>query len=93
MSNFPEKVAYGLKERFEKLFKAYQKQNVQNYNSSAPVTTLLILDRSFDAVSPLVRDYHYLPLFYDLKDIKNHKINNFGTEKKSFALNENDQIM
>lgn len=25
MSNFPEKVAYGLKERFEKLFKLYEK--------------------------------------------------------------------
>lgn len=46
---------------------------VPNYNSSAPVTTFLILDRSFDPVSPLVRDFHYLPLLYDYYDIKNHR--------------------
>ena len=28
-----------------------------------------------------------------MKDIKNHKISNVGTEKKTFALNENDEIM
>jgi len=50
------------------------------------VTIFLILDRPVDAVSPLVRDYHYLPLFYDLKDIKSHKINGVGSEKKSFSL-------
>ena len=50
------------------------------------MTIFLILERSVDAVSPLVRDYHYMSLFYDLKDIKNHKINGVGPEKKSFSL-------
>lgn len=41
----------------------------------------------------MVRDFHYLPLFYDLKDIKNHKISNVGSEKKTLTLNENDEVM
>ena len=59
---------------------------VPNYNSSAPVTTFLILDRSFDPVSPLVRDFHYLPLLYDYYDIKNHRYQD-EKKKKAFVLN------
>jgi len=60
--------------------------NVPNYNNSAPVITFLILDRSFDPVSPLVRDFHYLPLVYDYYDIKNHKHQD-SVKKKTFVLN------
>lgn len=63
---------------------------MQNYNSSAPVTTFLILDRSYDAVSPLIRDFHYQPLFYDLKNVTNHRISDWGKEKKGFVLNDGD---
>jgi hypothetical protein len=69
------------------LFLFYEKFGAQNYNNSAPVTTLIILDRSYDVVSPLIRDFHYMPLFYDLKDVQNHKINDYGKEKKTFSLN------
>lgn len=86
-SSFTEKVALGLKERFENVFKTYEKYGIQNYNSSAPITTFLILDRCYDAVSPLVRDFHYLPLLYDLRNVANHRITDWGKEKKTFALN------
>ena len=86
----PEKIALGLKEKIESLFKSFEKNSVPNYNSSSPLTTFLILDRSYDAVSPLVRDYHYGPLFYDVKNITNHKVTDFGKEKKTLTLNEND---
>jgi hypothetical protein len=49
-----------------------------------------VLDRSFDAVSPLVRDFHYMPLFYDLKNIKNHKLTEYGKDKKTYVLDEGD---
>ena len=65
---------------------------MHNYNSSANLTTFLILDRSYDSVSPLVRDYHYGPLFYDIKNIKNHKVTEFGKDKKVLTLNDNDEI-
>lgn len=86
----PEKIASGLKERFEQLFKVYNEHPVPNYTNSAPLTTFLILDRSYDPVSPLVRDYHYGPLFYDLKNVTGHKVTNFGKDKKTLNLNEND---
>lgn len=92
-SSTPEKIALGLKEKFEQLFKSYNEHSVPNYSNSAPLTTFLILDRSVDPVSPLVRDYHYGPLFYDLKNIKNHKVTDFGKDKKTLSLNENDEIL
>ena len=76
-----------MKESIESLFKSFEKNAVPNYNSSAPLTTFLILDRSYDPVSPLVRDFHYGPLFYDIKNIKNHKITDFGKDKKVLTLN------
>jgi hypothetical protein len=51
------------------------------------LTTFLILDRSYDPVSPLIRDYHYGPLFYDSKNITNHKVTEFGKDKKTLTLN------
>jgi len=66
---------------------------VPNYNNAAPLTTFLILDRSYDAVSPLIRDFHYGPLFYDIKNVINHKITNFGKDKKTLTLSESDEIL
>jgi hypothetical protein len=40
-----------------------------------------------------VRDFHYLPLFYDLRNVANHRITDWGKEKKTFALNENDEVL
>lgn len=74
------------------MFKIFEKHSVPNYTSSAPLTTFLILDRSYDAVSPLVRDYHYGPLMYETKNITNHKVTDFGKEKKILALNEGDEL-
>ena len=50
-----------------------ERDGVPNFNSGSPQTTFLILDRTIDPISPLVRDYHYGPLLYDFQDIKNHK--------------------
>ena len=72
----------------------YERQGVENYNSSAPTTTFLILDRSFDPVSPLVRDYHYGPFLYDVKNVHDHNIAiGSGKDKKILGLNEGDDIM
>lgn len=56
------------------MFDTYSKFNIQNYTNSAPQTTFLILDRNYDAVTPLMRDFHYLPLLYDMKDSHKHRI-------------------
>jgi hypothetical protein len=69
-----EKISMELKEKLEKMFEQYGKLSVQNYTNSAPQTTFLILDRCYDAVTPLMRDFHYLPLMYDLKGCKKHRI-------------------
>ena len=71
------------------MFDIYAKFNVQNYTSSAPQTTILILDRSYDAVTPLMRDFYYLPLLYDEKNSYKHKIQ-VSKEKKSYLMDQND---
>ena len=73
------------------MFDIYAKFNVQNYTSSAPQTTILILDRSYDAVTPLMRDFYYMPLLYDEKNCYKHKIL-MEKDKKTFTMDENDTI-
>lgn len=92
VSDFSERVALGLKEKLEKQFDTYHKYGVENLTSSAPPTTFLILDRSFDPVSPLVRDFHYMSLLYDLKNAEKHQIQVDGKEKKTMVLDEGDEI-
>ncbi len=36
--------------------------------------TLLIVDRSIDAVTPILRDFFYQPMLYDLKKVENDLI-------------------
>lgn len=88
-SNMAEKISIGLKEKLEKMFDVYSKFNIQNYTSSAPQTTFLILDRSYDAITPLIRDFHYLPLLYDYKNCNKHKIEDRG---KVYIMDDNDPI-
>lgn len=90
-TNMAEKLAFELKEKLEKMFDIYSKFSVQNYTSSAPQTTFLILDRNFDAITPLMRDFYYLPLLYDNKQAYKHKIE-LGKDKKTYSMDENDSI-
>lgn len=92
-SNLSEKIALGLKERLEGMFKIYDKMQTNNYSNSSPQTTFVILDRSFDAVSPLVRDFHYMPLLYEMKGVKGHKISGVGKDKKKvYNLADGDDL-
>jgi hypothetical protein len=45
--------------------------------------TLLILDRSFDAIAPLIHDFHYQALVYDILEIDNDYIELKTNEKKN----------
>ena len=85
-----EKLAFELKEKLEKMFDTFSKFNVQNYTSSAPQTTFLILDRNYDAITPLMRDFYYLPLLYEHKNAYRHKIE--LPDKKTYVMDENDTI-
>ena len=73
------------------MFEIFGKFNVQNFSNNAPLTTLLILDRNYDVVTPLMRDFYYLPLLYDEKNCYRHKIEH-GKEKKTYTMDENDAI-
>ena len=50
---------------------------------------LLLTDRSIDATSPLLHDYNYRALCYDLMDVKNDKIE---VNKKKFTLSDDDEL-
>lgn len=58
---------------------------------------ILILDRSFDPLSPLMHEYTYQAMVNDLLDIEDGVVNyetqtNTGTAEKQALLNENDEI-
>jgi syntaxin-binding protein 1 len=61
--------------------------------------TLIIVDRSFDALAPVLHDFYYQAMTMDLLEVKNGEqfnysyVNNAGvTEKKDVLLNEHDKI-
>jgi hypothetical protein len=89
VSNIAEKVSFQLKERLEKMFELYGRLNVQNYTNSAPQTTFLIFDRCYDAITPLMIDFHYMPLMYDTCNAHKHRVQ---LNKKEYVMDENEPI-
>ena len=67
-------------------------------NSDKSKSTLLILDRKFDIVSPILHEFTFQAMVYDLLPIKNNvytyeDTNSEGlTSKKQIILDENNQI-
>jgi hypothetical protein len=87
-------VALGLKDNLDNLFKLYERNSVPNYDSGAPQTTFLILDRTFDPLTPLIKDFHYGPMLYEFKNIENNKCEiKKNKESKTFTLDDNDLIL
>lgn len=88
----------------KKLFNAVNLQLDQMVKSkpafldpSAGKIVVLLFDRSFDPVAPLMHDFFYQPMVYDLLDIKNNYYE-FQEEKegksitRKFFLNDNDDL-
>ena len=48
----------------------------------APLVTFLILDRSFDVVTPLLHNYYFQPMAFDLLNIRDFKFRFEVTKKK-----------
>lgn len=46
--------------------------------------TVLIVERSLDAVTPILHDFIYQPLIFDVFGIKNNVFRSPGKEKGSF---------
>lgn len=48
------------------------KKNDSILDHKAGRVTFLILDRTIDLLSPILHDFYYYPLLYDVLDIKNN---------------------
>lgn len=71
-SEFSNSIALKFKEGVMSLLKNLKKENSNLLDKEAGKITLLILDRSIDALTPLLHDFYYQPMLYDLLDIKNN---------------------
>ena len=55
-----------------------------------PRATLLLLDRSFDIVSPVIHDYFYQNIVYDVRDVgENGKTK---ADNRTVYLNDQDEL-
>ena len=79
-SKFCTQLSEKIEDFFDKnrFFKNLKKQGI-----------LLLTDRSIDATSPLLHDYNYRVLCYDLMNVKNEKISLNG---KKISLSDEDEL-
>ena len=75
-----------LSEKIENLFDKDKNKFCKNMKKEG---ILLITDRSIDPTSPLLHDYNYRSLCYDLMDVKNEKIE---LNNKKINLSDEDEL-
>ncbi|KAM3146591.1 hypothetical protein pb186bvf_001121 [Paramecium bursaria] len=94
------RTAQFLQQRMRELLDALQKNNSTQYDlkdKACGKIRIVITDRSLDPVSPLLHDFYYQPMFYDLLDIENDMYTyqitqqNQVNEKKAL-LNDDDEM-
>jgi syntaxin-binding protein 1 len=76
------------------MFNEFGKSKSPNFDTKANKITILILDRSYDPVSPLVHDFHYLSMLADLKEMCEFKASysDGQSNSKLLDLDESDNI-
>ena len=71
-AEFSGSIALKFKEGLLNLMKNLKKSNSSILSKESGKITVLILDRSCDPLTPLLHDFYYQPMLYDLLDIKNN---------------------
>ena len=71
-AEFSTSIGVKFKEGLMALLKNLKKSSSPLLDKEAGKITVLILDRSIDATTPLLHDFYYQPMLYDLLDIKNN---------------------
>eukprot|EP00917_Polyrhabdina_sp_WS-2016_P029888 GHVP01063658.1.p1 GENE.GHVP01063658.1~~GHVP01063658.1.p1 ORF type:complete len:582 (+),score=132.40 GHVP01063658.1:202-1746(+) len=75
-------------ESVEKTLKEYQQKKILKISDQK--TVLLILDRMFDLVSPLVHEFTYQAMVHDLLPLT--KVNRYTLKSKQYVLDEDDEM-
>lgn len=80
--------------RLYDMFNEFGKCKSPNFDPKANKITLVILDRCYDPISPLVRDFHYLSMLSDIKEITEFKASysDGQASSKLLDLDESDNI-
>ncbi len=95
-----ERIAKTFKDRINRFLDLKKKQdNDPNDEPPAPIR-IVILDRSFDPLTPVLHDYYYQSMLYELLEAKNGVVeyedddeNNPGAKiKKQASLSEDDDL-
>jgi hypothetical protein len=90
-----EKVARIAAQRIDQILAA---KKPDEDSGDAPHTKIIVLERSFDPLTPLLHDYYYQPMVYDLLNINNDIVEYDMTsdsgevKKKKVILGDNDDL-
>lgn len=93
-----ENVAKLLKQRIDKFLEIKKKKDDDGDKEPAAPVKIVILDRSYDPLTPLVHDYYYQSLVYDLLRVENDTVeyetedNNKKVSKKKTVLTDKDEL-
>ncbi|CAD8085369.1 unnamed protein product [Paramecium sonneborni] len=95
-----EQVAKLTATRLQELLNSFVKQKNEQYDNiekEAGKITVMIIDRSYDVATPLLHDFYYQSMIYDLLDITNdiyeNEVEANGKQiKQKVIFNENDDL-
>lgn len=74
----------------ESLRNFYEKS--KNIKVREPRGTILLLDRGFDLIAPVIHDYFYESIVYEYKDVGDEGEVQVGAENKTAFLNDQDEL-
>ncbi|KAL4499311.1 hypothetical protein ABPG72_006897 [Tetrahymena utriculariae] len=99
--DFSQTIAHSVHQRLNEVVNKLQGEKSEQLDSTAGKITLVIVDRAYDPLSPILHDFYYQPMLYDLlesqieNDIITYKIQDEKSNKlvdKKAQLNEQDDL-
>ena len=80
--------------QLNELIAGFRKEDNICLDSQSGPITVMVIDRSFDVVTPLIHDFFYQGMLYDLLNVENDilEYEDKGSKKKAI-LSDNDDLL
>jgi len=83
------KICKELAEKLQSTLKEFYKRS-KKLKPREPQATLLLVDRSFDIISPVIHDYYYQNIVYDVRDVGEG--GKTKADNRTVYLNDQDEL-